>query len=75
MPTVTVPTYEDAQLVLKLYELRREEKLRAARSWFVTSSFRDGREVTARPARRTRVPPDRSRPTGKWRRRSSRAAS
>jgi hypothetical protein len=30
-----VPTYEDATLVLKLYELRREERLRAAREWFV----------------------------------------
>jgi hypothetical protein len=39
MPTATVPTYEDAQLVLKLYELRREEKLRAARDWFVTKFF------------------------------------
>jgi hypothetical protein len=27
-------TYEDANLILKLYELRREEKLRAARDWF-----------------------------------------
>jgi hypothetical protein len=27
-------TYEDANLILKLYELRREEKLRQARSWF-----------------------------------------
>jgi hypothetical protein len=27
-------TYEDANLVLKLYELRREEKLRQARQWF-----------------------------------------
>ena len=39
MPTVTVPTYEDAQLVLKLYELRREEKLRAARDWFISKFF------------------------------------
>ncbi len=28
-------TYEDVNLVLKLYELRREQKLREARSWFV----------------------------------------
>lgn len=28
------PTYEDANLVLRLYELRREEKMRAAREWF-----------------------------------------
>lgn len=27
-------TYDDANLVLRLYELRREEKLRAARDWF-----------------------------------------
>jgi hypothetical protein len=27
-------TYEDAALVMKLYELRREEKLRKARDWF-----------------------------------------
>ena len=31
-------TYEDAQLVLRLYELRREEKLRTARAWF-TGTF------------------------------------
>lgn len=30
-------TYDDVNLVLKLYELRREEKLRAARRWFMTS--------------------------------------
>ena len=28
-------TYDDANLILRLYELRREEKLRAARAWFV----------------------------------------
>jgi hypothetical protein len=28
-------TYEDANLVLKLYELRRDETLRKAREWFV----------------------------------------
>ena len=27
-------TYEDANLILRLYELRREEKLRQAREWF-----------------------------------------
>ena len=35
----SVPTYEDAHLVLKLYELRREEKMRAAREWFVAKFF------------------------------------
>ena len=31
------PTYDDAELVMKLYDLRREERLRAARAWFVSS--------------------------------------
>ncbi len=30
-------TYEDANLILKLYELRREEELRKARSWFMAN--------------------------------------
>jgi hypothetical protein len=30
-----VATYEDANLLLRLYELRREDKLRKARAWFV----------------------------------------
>jgi hypothetical protein len=33
------PTYEDSALVLRLYELRREEKLRAAREWFRAKFF------------------------------------
>jgi hypothetical protein len=37
----SIPTYDDAHLVLKLYELRREEKLRAAREWFVGKFFPD----------------------------------
>jgi hypothetical protein len=28
------PTYEDVSVILKLYEIRREERLRAARTWF-----------------------------------------
>jgi len=27
-------TYEDVNLILRLYEMRREEKMRAARAWF-----------------------------------------
>jgi len=27
-------TYQDAELLVRLYDLRREEKLRAARAWF-----------------------------------------
>jgi hypothetical protein len=30
------PTYDDVNLLLRLYELRREEKMRAARAWFVS---------------------------------------
>ena len=30
-------TYDDANLVLRLFELRREEKLRQAREWFARS--------------------------------------
>jgi hypothetical protein len=32
------PSYEDARLILQLYEMRREERLREARKWF-TSNF------------------------------------
>jgi hypothetical protein len=28
-------TYQDAELIMKLYDLRREDRLRAARAWFV----------------------------------------
>ncbi len=28
------PTYDDANLILRLYELRREAKMREARNWF-----------------------------------------
>ena len=30
-------TYDDAKLILELYEMRREERMRKARSWFVAS--------------------------------------
>jgi len=36
--TTTHATYNDAELILKLYDMRREEKLRAARAWF-TGNF------------------------------------
>jgi len=29
------PTYDDVNLILRLYEMRREEKMREARDWFV----------------------------------------
>jgi hypothetical protein len=34
-------TYDDAHLLLRLYELRREEKMRTARNWFM-KNFRAG---------------------------------
>jgi hypothetical protein len=30
-------TYDDANLLLRLYDIRREEKMREARAWFVTN--------------------------------------
>jgi len=33
------PTYDDANLILRLYEMRREERMRKARAWF-TGSFK-----------------------------------
>ena len=38
MPTIrTQATYDDVNLILRLYEMRREEKLREARAWFVSN--------------------------------------
>jgi hypothetical protein len=36
---MTQPTYDDVKLILRLYEMRREDKLRSARSWF-SSTFK-----------------------------------
>lgn len=33
----TPPTYDDVKLILQIYEMRREERLRAARAWFASS--------------------------------------
>jgi hypothetical protein len=48
-----VPTYEDAQLILKLYELRRDEKMRTAREWFAQkfspATIEDVRAISASP--------------------------
>ena len=32
---MTQATYQDAELLLRLYELRRDDRLRTARAWFV----------------------------------------
>ena len=34
MATATPASYDDVNLILRLYEMRREEKMRAARDWF-----------------------------------------
>src|SRR5215475_5576689 len=36
--TISQATYSDADMILKLYDMRREERLRAARAWF-TGNF------------------------------------
>ncbi|MGH9316059.1 MAG: DUF4760 domain-containing protein [Thermoanaerobaculia bacterium] len=36
MPAAAPPTMDDANMILRLYELRREERLRAAREWYRT---------------------------------------
>jgi hypothetical protein len=33
------PTYDDANLILRLYDMRREERMRVARAWF-TANFK-----------------------------------
>ena len=48
MPTQA--TYDDANLILRLYELRREEKLRKAREWFSANFHAAGVEDMQRIA-------------------------
>jgi hypothetical protein len=45
-----IPTHEQAQLQLKLYDLRREPKLRQARDWYFRNYFVDKLEDSARIA-------------------------
>ena len=40
----TPATYDDANLILKLYDMRREDKLRSAREWFVHKFHCSGME-------------------------------
>ena len=37
MPTEACATFDDVNLILRLYELRRDEKMRQAREWFSKS--------------------------------------
>jgi hypothetical protein len=44
------PTYEQAQLHLQVYEMRREARLRQARDWFAKNYFADNLEEAMRIA-------------------------
>ncbi|MBZ5698027.1 MAG: hypothetical protein LAN18_05715 [Acidobacteriia bacterium] len=44
------PTHEQAQLHLKVYEMRRESRLREARDWFFKNYFADSLEDAMRIA-------------------------
>jgi L-rhamnose mutarotase len=44
-PMANKPTYDDANLLLRLYELRREETMRKARAWFATFSADDPEQL------------------------------
>jgi hypothetical protein len=46
----TKPTYEQAQLQLQLYDMRREPRLRQARDWFMSNYFVDSAEDAMRIA-------------------------
>ena len=35
----TMPSHDDANLILRLYEMRREETMRKARQWFVQNYY------------------------------------
>jgi hypothetical protein len=35
---MAIATYDDANMILRLYELRREDKMRTAREWFARSA-------------------------------------
>jgi len=53
MPHLVPPTVDDASLILRLYDLRREERLRIAREWyrskFYPMSFEDLKVVIQTP--------------------------
>ena len=40
------PTYDDANLILRLYEMRREDRMRQARAWF-TAKCKVARPTTS----------------------------
>ncbi len=46
----TKPTYEQAQLHLQIYEMRREARLRQARDWYVANFFPENLDEALRIA-------------------------
>lgn len=44
----TLPTHDDANLILRLFELRREATMREARAWFVSHYYSASPEEHAR---------------------------
>ena len=67
-------TYDDVNLILRLYEMRREDRLREARKWF--TGIVQGEDVRGVPGALSRRAANRTRrtgwspPTGRWWRRS-----
>ena len=72
------PTYDDANLILRLYEMRREERMRRARAWFTAQfkvkTWEELQKLAPARIRRERVVPDGRDLLGHGRARSSRAA-
>ena len=49
-------TYEEVNLMLRLYDMRREPRLRQARAWFVEHFHPESPEESARFLREARIP-------------------
>ncbi len=51
------PTYDDANLILRLYDMRREDRMRQARAWFTAkckvTSYDELMKLAPGAARRT----------------------
>jgi hypothetical protein len=62
-------TYDDVNLILRLYEMRREDRMRDARKWFVASfkvkSYEEFQALCPPAANQTR-PTGWSPRTGRW---------
>ena len=56
------PTYDDANLILRLYEMRREDRMRKARAWFTAKCKAE--ELRRAGQARARRQPTRTRRSG-----------